>query len=189
METRFKSSNIVSWSAVLSGFLVSLLGYMLLSSLGAGVLGITVSQGSGVRIFAGLWMAASAIIALFSGCYFATRLFGITHRQLGASLAVVISAAFFYVLLTVASSTFSSFTDVTARFSHPNAISDANAQAKTIGATGWLLFFTLALGIAASVLGAIEGVMRNIKYPFDNTVSLKNQSEKIGRINEKRAAL
>jgi hypothetical protein len=172
-EGQIHAYSLVSLKSVFSGVLISMLAYMVLSSLGTGIFGLTASHimekgdtGSGMVTAEGLWMGASAIIALFLGGYFATRFSNITHRQVGACQALVTAAVFFYVLLNVPSSTFGSFNDVTAYLTHPNAINEADNAAKSIGDTGLLIFATLVIGIVASVLGGIEGVIGNRKRPF-----------------------
>ena len=163
----------ISWKTVAGGVLVTLLAYMMLSALGAGIGGITASHiierggnESGLATGAGLWMGASAAIALFLGSYFATRFSNITHKQAGACQAIVIAAIFFYLLINVANVSFGSFFEVAGNLSRTAAISDADAAAKAVGAAGWLLFLTLILGVGAAIVGGLEGCVGNVRRPF-----------------------
>ena len=171
-ETSGRGS-LICWKSVIGGVFVTLLAYMIFSSLGAGIWGLTASHiiekgenGSGLTAGAGLWLGASSILSLFLGSYFATRYSDVTHKQVGACQSILIAAIFFFILVNVTSASFSSFAEVAGNLAHANAVSDADAAAKTIGDAGWLLFVTLTAGVVAAIVGGIEGVMGNVKRPF-----------------------
>lgn len=169
---------LICWRSVLGGVLVSVLTYMMLSALGAGIGGLTASHiiekgenGSGLLTGAGLWIGGSAVIALFVGSYFATRFSEVTHKQIGACQAIVIAAIFFYLLVNVAGFSLGSLSEVAGHFSRMAAISDAEAAAKAVGEAGWVLFVTLLLGVVAAVIGGVEGAHGNVRRPFTRIAS------------------
>ena len=165
--------SLICWKSVIAGVLVSSLAYMTFAALGTGIGGLTVyhviqkgGMDSGAVTAAGLWIGGSAVIALFLGAYFATRFSDVTHNQIGASQGIVIAAIFFYLLVNFAGASVGSMTEVANHFSRPSAVSEAEATAKAVGEAGWLLFATLLLGVAAAVLGGIEGAHGNVRRPF-----------------------
>jgi hypothetical protein len=169
---------LICWKSVVAGVLVTFLAYMIFSALGAGIAGLTTSHiiekgesASGLLTGAGLWIGGSAIVALFIGSYFATRFSEVTHKQIGASQAIVIAAIFFYLLVNVAGSSLGSLAEVAGHFSTRAAISEADAAAKAVGEAGWLLFVTLLLGVVAAVFGGIEGALGNVRRPFHRVVA------------------
>jgi hypothetical protein len=166
---------LICWKSVLGGVLVSFLAYMILSALGAGIGGLTAAHiiekgenASGLATGAGLWIGGSAVLSLFLGSYFATRFSEVTHKQIGASQAILIAAIFFYLLINVAGSSVGSLAEVASHFSRSNAVSeaDAAAAAKAVGEAGWLLFVTLVFGVGAAILGGVEGAIGNVRRPF-----------------------
>ena len=158
----------ICWKSVISGVLASLLAYMVFSALGAGIGGYTASRiihrggdDTALTTAAGVWLGGAAVLSQFLGSYFATRFSTVTHKQVASARAIVISAVFFYLLINSGSSTFGSFSEVAANLASSKAVSEED-----VGASGWLLFITLVVGIVASVLGAIEGTIGNVKRPF-----------------------
>jgi hypothetical protein len=169
----FRRGSWICWKSVLGGVFVASLAYMILSSLGAGIGGLTASHmiekgenSSGFGTVAGLWLGASAIISVFLGSYFSTRFSDVDHKQVAACQSIVISAIFFYLLINVANASFSSFSELAANISTSKAVSEADLAAKTVGETGWILFLTLILGVIAGIIGGIEGVVGNLRRPF-----------------------
>jgi hypothetical protein len=100
-------SHLLCWKSIFAGLLISIMSYMLLASLGAGIVGFATesvieneSSGNGIGTAAGLWMGLSAIISLFLGSYFAVRISKNVTYKVGAAHGFVVASAFF-ILLTV----------------------------------------------------------------------------------------
>jgi hypothetical protein len=101
----------VSWGAIFAGSLVAIVVDIMLSLLGLGIgLGIispaTEDNPLGlIGIGAGIWMALSALIALFAGAWVAGRLAGIPRRSIGAIHGIVVwgvATLFAFFVMTTA---------------------------------------------------------------------------------------
>lgn len=94
---------LVSWRALIAGLFVTLFSFALLISLGLGVGGLAFNEvsdfGTGMSWSAGIWLVASAMIALFAGSYFAGRVSNYITTRIGAAQGLVISSVFFALFL------------------------------------------------------------------------------------------
>jgi hypothetical protein len=97
--------NFVCWKSVIAGLLISIMSYLLLSALGAGIGGLTAvhlinneENGTGLATAAGLWMGISAVISLFLGSYFALRISKFVTNRVGAAHAFLIASLFFILM-------------------------------------------------------------------------------------------
>jgi hypothetical protein len=82
------------------------MAYMILSALGAGVLGGAAESaienqrgGSALATGAGLWLGISAVISLFLGSYFTVRMAKSITNKLGAAHGFVVASIFFILLM------------------------------------------------------------------------------------------
>src|ERR1700712_2453414 len=73
--------HLLCWKSTIAGLAVTLMIFVLLSALGAGIAGFTAEGlidrgegGSGFTTGAGLWLAISVAISLSVGSYFAVRI-------------------------------------------------------------------------------------------------------------------
>ena len=103
---------LISWKSIFAGFIVSLITYLTLTALGAGVGGASASgmiqEGGDPSKFAagaGLWLGISALLALFAGCYFTARISPFITNRIGGAQGLVISSLFFAFLFYGAGST------------------------------------------------------------------------------------
>lgn len=104
-------SHLLCWKSLFAGLLITVMGHMILSSLGTAVLGLTAksaieNETGGVALLTGygLWMGFSAIVSLFLGSYFAVRISKNVTNKVGAAHGFVLSSAFFIILTIVATS-------------------------------------------------------------------------------------
>jgi hypothetical protein len=99
----------VHWRAVFAGIFISMLAYLLLSSLGVAI-GATearraIDMGQIPRNFVsglGTWMIVTILVSLFVGSYASGRVSGFIATRVGYIQGVVISALFFGLLVTQA---------------------------------------------------------------------------------------
>jgi hypothetical protein len=110
LEPVHGQSYLLCWRSVLAGILISLMSYMILSSLGVGIFGLTSQSaienetgGVALATGTGLWIGITAVISLFSGSYFAVRISNITNK-IGAAHGLVVASSFFIILTVLASS-------------------------------------------------------------------------------------
>ncbi|MBC7712948.1 MAG: hypothetical protein H7177_06400 [Rhizobacter sp.] len=104
-------SHLLCWRSVFAGILISLMSYMLLSSLGAGILGLASqaaieneSGGMALATGTGLWMGISAVVSLFAGSYFAVRISKNITNKVGTAHGLVVASSFFIIVTVMASS-------------------------------------------------------------------------------------
>lgn len=93
---------LVSWRSVIAGLLVTFLTLATLLSLGMAFGGIGLDDGSslqGAGIFTGVWFLVSALISLFAGSYFASRVSKFHTNRIGAAQGLVIAGLFFALFL------------------------------------------------------------------------------------------
>ncbi len=116
-EVIHQHHHLVCWKSVFSGVLISIMSYLVLTSLGAGIGGLTASHlisneesGSGLATGAGLWLGLTATISLFMGSYFALRVSNFKTNKVGAAHGFVIASIFFSLLMWGATSTIGSVT-------------------------------------------------------------------------------
>ncbi len=100
---------LLCWKSVFAGVLISIMSYMILTSLGAGIGGLTASSlinndegGAGLATGAGLWLGLSAVISLFLGSYFSLRISNFVTNKVGAAHGFVIASVFFILLMWAA---------------------------------------------------------------------------------------
>ncbi len=103
--------HLVCWKSVVGGVLVSLLAFMMLTSLGASVAGFTAenlidneSSGSTLASGAGLWLGLSVVISLFCGGYFALRISRFLTNKIGAAHGIMVASISFILLVMGAGS-------------------------------------------------------------------------------------
>ena len=108
--------SLLSWKAVFAGVLISVMSYMILTALGAGIGGLTASNlisneesGSGLATGAGLWLGISAVISLFLGSYFTLRVSNFLTNKVGAAHGFVVASIFFVLMIWGAGSAIGSF--------------------------------------------------------------------------------
>jgi hypothetical protein len=104
-------THIICWKSVFAGILISIMAYMLLATLGAGVLGSvaqnaidTQQHGSALATASGLWLGLSSVISLFVGSYFTVRISRTLTHKIGAAHGFVVASAFFIILMIQAGS-------------------------------------------------------------------------------------
>jgi hypothetical protein len=106
------SNHLICWKSVFAGILISIMAYMLLATLGAGVLGSIAQSsiesqqhGSALATASGLWLGLSAIISLFVGSYFTVRISKTLTNKIGAAHGFIVASAFFIILMILAGTT------------------------------------------------------------------------------------
>ncbi len=99
-------NHLICWKSLFAGLAVTMLCYLILTALGAGIGGMTASNlimhedsGSGLATGAGLWLGISAVISLFAGGYFAIRVSQYKTNKVGVSHGAVIAALFFVIAI------------------------------------------------------------------------------------------
>lgn len=104
-------NHLLSWRSVFAGILISIMSYMILSSLGVGIVGLASQAaienergGIAIATGAGLWMGLSAIVSLFAGSYFAVRISKNVTYRIGAAHGLVVASSFFIILTFLATS-------------------------------------------------------------------------------------
>ena len=98
--------HLLCWKSTVAGLLIALMAFLMLTALGAGVVGYTAEGlvnreqgGSALASGAGLYMGLSVVIALFCGSYFALRISRFVTAKVGAAHGFVIASLFFMILL------------------------------------------------------------------------------------------
>jgi hypothetical protein len=98
--------HLLCWKSVIGGLLISIMAYMVLAALGAGVAGLTAENlinheegGSALATATGLWLGLSAVIALFCGSYFSLRISRFVTTKVGAAHGFVIASVFFILMV------------------------------------------------------------------------------------------
>lgn len=111
LEPVHGQSHLLCWRSAFAGILISLMSYMILSSLGVGIVGLASQSaienetgGMALATGAGLWMGISAVISLFAGSYFAVRISKNITNKIGAAHGLVVASSFFIILTVLASS-------------------------------------------------------------------------------------
>lgn len=98
LESDIHMHPLVSWRSVAAGLLVTFLALAILLALGMAFGGIGLVDGAEAQnagIFTGIWFLVSAVISLFVGSYFATRISKFHTGRIGAAHGAVIAALFF----------------------------------------------------------------------------------------------
>jgi hypothetical protein len=108
-------SHLVCWKAISAGLLISVMTYMVLSTLGFAIFGVAaqsaIENESGGKLLAsgaGIWMALSAVVALFAGSYFAVRMSKFVTNKIGTAHGLVLASVFFIVMSVIVTSTIGS---------------------------------------------------------------------------------
>lgn len=98
--------HFICWKSLFAGFLVSLLTYIVLTSVGAGIGGMMASNlisheesGAGLATGTGVWLGLSAAISLFVGSFFALRLARFITPKVGASHGLILGSVFFILMV------------------------------------------------------------------------------------------
>jgi hypothetical protein len=104
-------SHLLCWKSIFAGLLISIMAYMILSSLGVAIVGVAAQSaieneqgGNLLASGAGIWMGLSAVAALFLGSYFTVRISKSVTYKVGAAHGFVVSSAFFIILTVLATS-------------------------------------------------------------------------------------
>ena len=99
--------HLLCWKSTFAGLVIAFMGFMMLTALGAGVLGFSAEAlinreegSSALASGAGLYLGLSAVFALFCGSYFALRLSNFKTAKVGAGHGILIASLFFFVLLS-----------------------------------------------------------------------------------------
>jgi hypothetical protein len=107
--------HLICWKSVFAGILICIMAYMLLATLGAGVLGSfaqssieTQKNGSALATASGLWLGLSAVISLFVGSYFTVRISKTLTNKIAAVHGFIVASSFFIVLMILAGTTIGS---------------------------------------------------------------------------------
>lgn len=100
-----RHNHLLCWKSVLAGVFISIMSYLILTALGAGVVGgvaqtaIEAEKGGlALATGAGLWLGLSAVISVFMGSYFAARLSGYAANKIGAAHGFVVASVFFSLM-------------------------------------------------------------------------------------------
>lgn len=100
-----------NWRAILAGTILSIVFYVLLLSLGAGLAAVSLDTNDmqaadygSIGIATGIWVFVAAAIALFVASFMAEKGSEVRTRRMGASQGAVIAAIFFLVVLVQAGS-------------------------------------------------------------------------------------
>jgi hypothetical protein len=98
--------SLISWKSIVGGLFVTLIVYVALTSLGAGIGGASASaaiqsdrMGNGLAVGGAIWICVSAILALLLGCYFAARTSTFITGRIGAAQGLIISSLFFTFMI------------------------------------------------------------------------------------------
>jgi len=105
VETTTRAEKVfVHWPVIFAGLFIALLAHIALTALGMGIGGLAFGNvligdnGTGLGIFALIWMVVSAAVALFIGAFLAIRMSNSISHSLGAAEGLVIASAFFIAM-------------------------------------------------------------------------------------------
>ena len=103
--------HLVCWKSVAAGVLITIMSYMILTALGAGIAGMSASShianeenATGLASLAGVWLGISAVISLFLGSYFTLRISRFVTNKVGAAHGFVVASIFFVLMVMAAGS-------------------------------------------------------------------------------------
>lgn len=88
---------LLSWRSIIGGLLVSFFVMAGLLGLGFAIGGISLNEDtsfSGVGTFTGIWFSASAIVSLFVGSFFATRVSKFQNGFIGSAQGLIVASLF-----------------------------------------------------------------------------------------------
>ncbi len=101
--------HLICWKSTVAGILVAFMTYLLLSSLGFALTGMSAqsaidNETGGLLVLsgAGLWMGISAAVSLFIGSFFALRVSRYVTDKVGFIHGVVIASVFFIIMTFLA---------------------------------------------------------------------------------------
>ena len=101
--------HLVCWKSIIAGVFISVMTFMILTALGAGIFGSAAqsaveneSGGLALMSGAGFWLGLSAAIALFVGSYFSLRVSGFVTAKVGVANGFVVASIFFILLMVEA---------------------------------------------------------------------------------------
>ncbi len=104
-------AHLLCWKSVIAGVFISIMSYLILAALGAGVVGSAAQSvieheknGSALATGSGLWLGLSAVISLFLGSYFTVRMSKSQTNKMGAAHGFVVASVFFILLVIEAGS-------------------------------------------------------------------------------------
>lgn len=87
-----------SWRSIFAGLFITLLSFLVFTSLGLGLGGLALSDLEGLQTLgwsAAAWIIITMMISLFLGSYLATRVFNIISNKTGVAQGLTIAAVFF----------------------------------------------------------------------------------------------
>ena len=88
---------LLSWRSIIAGLLVSFFIMAGLLGLGFAIGGISMNEDStlgGISTFTGIWFGASALVSLFVGSFFATRISKFQNGFIGSAQGLIIASLF-----------------------------------------------------------------------------------------------
>lgn len=98
-------NHLICWKSAIAGVFLSLVLFLLMSSLGAGVAGFTAEGlinkedgGSALATGAGLWLGFSIVVSLFTGSYFSVRIARFMTSRIGSANGLVVASVFFAII-------------------------------------------------------------------------------------------
>lgn len=98
--------NFICWKSLFAGFLLSVMTYIVLTSIGAGVGGLMAANlishdegGVGLATGTGVWLGFSAAISLLVGSFFSLRLAQFVTPKVGASHGLILASVFFILMV------------------------------------------------------------------------------------------
>ena len=97
--------HLICWRSIAAGVLITVMAFLMLTALGAGVAGYTadalIERGGDFALAsgAGLWLGLSALIALFCGSYFTLRIARFRTTKVGAAHGFVVASVFFLMMM------------------------------------------------------------------------------------------
>jgi len=104
-------NHFICWKSAIGGIFFAAIVYLVLSALGAGILGNSAqsaieAEHGGVALMTGigLWMAISALISVFAGSYFTSRISGYSTSTIGAAHGLIVASVFFVLAASGVSS-------------------------------------------------------------------------------------
>jgi hypothetical protein len=173
---------LLCWKSVFAGVVISVMSYMMLTSLGAGISGLIAASlinhdesGVGLATASGLWMGLCAVISLFLGSYYTLRISKFITNRVGAAHGFAVASIFFILMAYGAGGTLGVLTRLILVGNHSsNGSPDAAAVATSLADAGWILFVTFSLGLLAAVLGGRLGAHANLNRPIHEYQSGKH---------------
>lgn len=111
VENTHGHQHVICWKSTLAGLLISIMAFLLLTALGAGIFG-SIAQSAvenekgGTALFtgAGVYLGLSVVVALFIGSYFTIRISGFITSKVGMAHGTLLASIFFILFVLQAGS-------------------------------------------------------------------------------------